>query len=104
MSGQRHHPHISDAAFTPFQHLIPTLPANTDEYIDSLLASPPLQPRLQGMEIDNSTFQQPQAAATTMEFTQEKFLQLQALAERQAKMLEDGNAFQNEAARKLQDS
>ena len=104
MSGQRHHPHISDAAFTPFQHLIPTLPPNTDGYIDSLLASPPLQPRLQGMDIDENNLQQSQATATTMEFTQEKFMQLQALADRQAKMLEDGNVFQNEAARKLQDS
>ena len=83
MSGQRNHPHIPDTAFTPFQHPIPTLPANTDEYIDSILASPPLQPRLQGMDIDDNNVQQFQATATTMEFTQEKFLQLQALADRQ---------------------
>ena len=39
-----------------------------------------------------------------MEFTEERFLALQALAERQAKQIEEGNAFQNQAAIQLQDS
>ena len=38
------------------------------------------------------------------EFTEEKFLQLQALAERQAKQIEAGNEFQNAAAAQLQES
>ena len=39
-----------------------------------------------------------------MELTEERFLALQALAERQAKQIEEGNAFQNQAAIQLQDS
>ena len=39
-----------------------------------------------------------------MEFTEERFLQLAALAERQAKQIEEGNAFQNAAHQQLQES
>ena len=39
-----------------------------------------------------------------MEFTEERFLQLAALAERQAKQIEEGNAFQNQTATQLQES
>ena len=89
MSGQEDHLQVPDACFTPI-HPIPTLPANTDQFLDQLLASPPLQAAHQ---------QQPR-----MEFTEERFLALQALAERQAKQIEEGNAFQNQAATQLQDS
>ena len=104
MSGQEAHPNVPVGFFTP-HHPIPTLPANTDQFVDQLLASPPLHPPHQPMDHDSHASTHPSASATTtMEFTQEKFLQLQALADRQARMLEDGNRFQDEAARKLADS
>ena len=105
MSGQEDHLHVPDGFFTP-HHPIPTLPANTDRFLDNIFASPPHLSRHQLMDHEPTsntlptTFHQQPA----MEFTEEKFLQLQALAERQAKMIEDGNAFQNQAALKLQDS
>ena len=100
MSGQEAHPNVPAGYFTPY-HPIPTLPSNTDQFLDQILASPPLHPPHHPMEV---TSHPPAAESTTMEFTQEKFLQLQALADRQARMLEDGNRFQDEAARKLADS
>ena len=41
---------------------------------------------------------------TTMEFTQENFLALQALAQKQSKQIEDGNAFANDMATQLQEA
>ena len=105
MSGQEVHPHVTEGYFTP-HHPIPTLPPNTDHFLDQVLASPPLHPPHQRMDTGNNASTHPSAAIqpTAMEFTQEKFLQLQALADRQARMLEEGNKFQDEAAQKLQDS
>ena len=104
MSGQEAHLHVPCGLFTP-QQLIPTLPTNTDQFIDQILASPPLHHP--GMELgDNNAIFPPATAQPPprMEFTQETFLQLQALAQTQAKQIEDGNAFQNQAAIQLQDS
>ena len=105
MSGQEDHPNVPVGFFTPHQP-IPTLPANTDRFLDDILASPPHLSGHQLMDHEStaSTFPAASRQQPAMEFTEEKFLQLQALAERQAKMLEDGNAFQNQAAQKLQDS
>ena len=105
MNGQEDHLHVPDGYFTP-RHPIPTLPADTDRFLDSLLASPPLQaaPQLMDTENNASTHHAAARQQPAMEFTQEKFLQLQALADRQARMLEEGNAFQDAAAQKLADS
>ena len=101
MSGQEAHPHVPIGLFTPHRP-IPHLPADTDLFVSQLLASPP--PR---MELGN-TASDPSAPAAQpqqrMELTEERFLQLQALAERQAQQIEDGNTFANQAAAQLQES
>ena len=107
MSGQEQHLHVPDNIFTPYRP-IPTLPENTDNFLDQILASPPQQRASQGMELgdDNAQLHLPPAPQQQqrMEFSEERFLQLQELAERQAKQIEAGNAFQNQAAAQLQDS
>ena len=105
MSGQEAHLHVPDGTFTPYRP-IPTLPANTDHFLDQFLASPPQQRAFQGMDFgdNNVSLPHPSAQQQRMEFSEERFLQLQALAEQQAKQIEAGNAFQNQAAAQLQDS
>ena len=58
------------------------------------------------MDFDSEPSNHPSASTSQqrMELTEERFLQLQALAERQAKQIEDGNAFANQAATQLQES
>ena len=103
MSGQEDHRHVPDGVFTPHQP-IPTLPADPNRFIDDLLASPPLPAAAQRMDLEYSAAATAASSQPAMEFTQEKFLQLQALADRQARMLQDGNAFQDAAAQKLAES
>ena len=107
MNGQEDHPHVPQGLFTPHRP-IPTLPENTDQFIDGLLASPPqLQQNHHRMETGgelNATAATASHQQSTMEFTPERFQQLQALAERQAKQIEEGNIFQNQAAAQLQES
>ena len=91
MSGQGDHPHVPDGNFTPHRP-IPTLPEDTDRFIDQLLASPPHQPALHGMDFDSASPNSLPAPVhhpqPRMELTEERFLALQALAEKQAKQIE----------------
>ena len=105
MSGQDVHLHVQGTPFTPLRP-IPTLPANVDDFVDQLLASPPLHQAPSGMDFGDEPSNHPSASAPQqrMELTEERFLQLQALAERQAKQIEEGNAFANQAAVQLQES
>ena len=103
MSGQRNHPHVPDGNFTPYRP-IPTLPANTDQFLDSILASPPHHLNLHHMDLGDAASASIQQPQHRMEFTEERFLALQQLAEKQAKQIEDGNAFANQAASQLQES
>ena len=101
MSGQEENPNVPYNIFTPFRP-IPHLPDDTDQFVDQLLASPP--PR---MELGNAASDPSAPAAQQhqrMELSEERFLQLQALAERQARQIEEGNAFANQAAVQLQES
>ena len=101
MSGQEENPNVPYNIFTPFRP-IPHLPADTEQFVNQLLTSPP--PR---MELGDSASDPSAPAARQqprMELTEERFLALQALAERQAKQIEDGNAFANQAAVQLQES
>ena len=111
MSGQQDHLHIPDGEFTP-QRPQAAEPIDTDDEVDSLIFHSP-NPRITLRDIDihygvrrpppPSPIQidQPQPA---MEFSEERFRALQALAEQQAKQIEDGNAFANNAAAQLQQS
>ena len=57
--------------------------------------------------IDHFRFPSPPPPArqqATMEFTQDNFLALQALAQQQAKQIEDGNTFANDMATQLQEA
>ena len=57
--------------------------------------------------IDQFRFPSPPPPArrqTTMDFTQENFVALQALAQQQAKQIEDGNTFANDMASQLQEA
>ena len=109
MSGQRHHPHVTDAAFTP-QRPRPgsPIPIDIDEQseVDShIFFSPNPQITLRDIDIHNGIRREPSPTALlqfnlpppapqqhlpTMELTEERFRQLQALAEQQAKQIEDG--------------
>ena len=103
MSGQGDHPHVPEGYFTPHRP-IPTLPANTDQFLDSILASPPHQLNLHDMELGDAAAAAVQQPQHRMEFSEERFLALQQLAEKQAKQIEEGNAFANQAATQLQES
>ena len=50
------------------------------------------------------SFPPPARQQATMDFTQENFLALQALAQQQAKQIEEGNTFANDMATQLQES
>ena len=67
----------------------PPSPYDTDDGIERFCFPPPAPAA-------------PQEA--TMEFTQENFLALQALANKQSKQIEDGNSFANEMAQQLQEA
>ena len=58
--------------------------------------------------VDRFRFPSPAPTArqqtTTMDFTQENFLALQALAQKQSKQIEDGNVFANDMATQLQEA
>ena len=95
MSGQRDHLHIPNRHFTPHRP-IPTLPANVDNYIDQLLASPPRMPSLH--EMDNrdghlrplsASAHQHQQQQLTMQSPEDQKRALQALAERQQQQIEE---------------
>ena len=114
MSGQRNHPHVPDSLFTPLRP-IPTLPLNTDDFLDQVLASPPgpplRLPTLRELDSNNvvqasltASAQQPLQQQPTMSTADERIAALTALAERQQKQIEEGNAFANRAAQQLQDS
>ena len=123
MSGQRHHPHVTDAAFTP-QRPRPgsPIPIDIDEQseVDShIFFSPNPQITLRDIDIHNGIRREPSPTALlqfnlpppapqqhlpTMELTEERFRQLQALAEQQAKQIEEGNAFASRMVNQLQDS
>ena len=123
MSGQNHHPHVPVGVFTPQrpQPASPT-PIDADDHsdIDSFIFhSPNPQITLRDIDIRNGIRRAPSPTAqlhfnfpppaqqqqqSTMELTEERFRQLQALAEQQAKQLEEGNAFANRMVNQLQDS
>ena len=126
MSGQRHHPHVTDAAFTP-QRPRPgsPIPIDVDEQseVDSyIFHSPNPQITLRDIDIRNGIRREPSPTAhlqfnlpppapqqqqqqpTIMELTEERFRQLQALAEQQAKQIDEGNAFASRMVNQLQDS
>ena len=125
MSGQRHHPHVSDAAFTP-QRPRPgsPIPIDIDEQSDldsHIFFSPNPQITLRDIDIHNGIRREPSPTALLqfnlpppppqqqqqpqiMELTEERFRQLQALAEQQAKQIEEGNAFASRMVNQLQDS
>ena len=121
MSGQRHHPHVTDGAFTP-QRPLPASPINIDEQIDSFIFdSPNPSITLRDIDIHNRVRRSPSPTIRqqlhftpaapqlpqqppTMELTEERFRQLQALAEQQAKQIEEGNAFASRMVNQLQDS
>ena len=67
----------------------PPSPYDTDDGLERFSFPPPAPAALQ---------------QTTMDFTQENFLALQALAQQQAKQIEDGNTFANDMATQLQES
>ena len=113
MSGQRDHQHVPDGAFTP-QHPRPASPIDIDEQIDSFIFDSP-NPRitLRDIDINNGVRRSPSPSVRQqlqfpptplqqhqqppiMELSEERFRQLQALAEQQAKQIEEGNASQVE--------
>lgn len=123
MSGQRHHPHVTDANFTP-QRPRPSspIPIDIDEQVDDyIFHSPNPSITLRDIDIHNGVRRSPSPTALRqvhlpqvapqqlqqppiMELTEERFRQLQALAEQQAKQIEEGNAFASRMVNQLQDS
>ena len=121
MSGQRDHQHVPDGAFTP-QRPRPASPIDIDEQIDSFLFhSPNPSITLRDIDIHNGVRRSPSPTALfqphlpqvapqqlhqapIMELTEERFRQLQALAEQQAKQIEEGNAFASRMVNQLQSS
>ena len=86
----RDHLHVTDdPAFRRPSRYRPPSPYDTDDGLERF-SFPPSAPAA------------PQEA--TMEFTQENFLALQALASKQSKQIEDGNAFANDMASQLQEA
>ena len=103
MSGQRAHPHISDAPFTPYRP-IPTLPANVDDYIDQVLESPPPRPAL--LDFDTSFTTQPTMATVEQQLQQLRDLasaQQQQIAAQQ-KQMEDAAAQSDLQTQQLMES
>ena len=123
MNGQSDHPHVPVGVFTP-QRPQPTSPTPIDvddqSDIDSFIFnSPNPQITLRDIDIRNGIRRSPSPTAQlhfnfpppaqqqqppTMELTEDRFRQLQALAEQQAKQIEDGNAFASRMVNQLQDS
>ena len=86
----RDHLHVTDdPAFRRPSRYRPPSPYDTDDGLERF-SFPPSAPAA------------PQEAK--MEFTQENFLALQALATKQSKQIEDGNAFANDMASQLQEA
>ena len=86
----RDHLHVTDdPAFRRPSRYRPPSPYDTDDGLERF-SFPPSAPAA------------PQEA--TMDFTQENFLALQALATKQSKQIEDGNAFANDMASQLQEA
>ena len=121
MNGQQDHPHVPEGVFTP-QRPQPASPISIDEQIDSFIFdSPNPQITLRDIDINNGIRRSPPPTVCQqlqfpsaslqqhqqppiMELTEERFRQLQALAEQQAKQIEEGNAFASRMVNQLQDS
>ena len=113
MSGQRHHPHVTDAAFTPQRpHPSSPIPIDIDEQVDSLIFhSPNPQITLRDIDIARGIPRAPsppplRIPAPTMEnMTQdEKIAHLTEIAAKQMKMMEEANAFSQNTLAQLQES
>ena len=107
MSGQDVHPHVQGVPFTPApQH--PASPIDVDEFLDNqIFGAASQRPTLRDIDIANGVVPPPFptliSPQPTMELTEERFQALQALAESQAKQLEEANAFANRAAAQIQE-
>ena len=107
MSGQRNHLHVPDGVFTP-QRPPPASPIDIDEQTDSFVFDSP-NPRITLRDIDirngtprspsptirqqlqfNPVVPQQSQQPPIMELPEERFRQLQALAEQQAKQIDVG--------------
>ena len=109
MNGQSDHPHVPDGLFTPHRPALPASPINIDDQVDQLIfQSPTRQLTLRDIDIVNGlqppslTLAQPLQLPTMS--IEERFNQLQLLAEKQQKQIEEGNAFCQQAATQLQES
>ena len=85
MSGQRDHPHVPGGNFTPHRPT-PTLPANTDRFLDAILASPPHH-----MDLDGAS------SAATMPTLEEQLQQLRELAGAQQQQIQQQQQQMDEA-------
>ena len=108
MSGQDVHPHVQGIPFTPApQH--PASPIDIDGVLDDqIFGAASQRPTLRDIDIANGVLPPPFPTLPTpqprMEITEERFRALMELSERQAKQLEDANAFANQAAAQIREA
>ena len=108
MNGQDDHPHVPEVPFTPFRPS-PASPIDVDDFLDQqIYGAPSQQPTLRDIDVANGvilpTLPPPPPQLTRMEITEERFRALMELSERQAKQLEDANAFANQAASQIREA
>ena len=109
MNGQNDHPHVPEVPFTPFRPRSAS-PIDVDDFLDDqIYGAPSQQPTLRDIDVANGVLPPalpplPPTQQATMELTEERFRALMELSERQAKQLEDANAFANQAAAQIREA